>query len=83
MPSEKARRTSVKKAERNKATRSLAKSIVSRTRKAIASGDMEAANTANAEAASVLDKAVKKGSLHPNNAARRKSRLATQVSRLV
>jgi ribosomal protein S20 len=44
---------------------------------------MEAANTANAEAASVLDKAVKKGSLHPNNAARRKSRLATQVSRLV
>ncbi len=83
MPSEKSRRTSVRKAERNKANRSLAKSIVSRTRKAIASGDMEAANTSNSEAASVLDKAVKKGSLHPNNAARRKSRLATQVSRLV
>ena len=29
-----------------------------------------------------IDKAVKKGSLHPNNAARRKSRLSTQVSRL-
>ena len=82
MPSEKSRRSSVRKAERNKATRSLAKSVVSRTRKAITSGDVEAANVANAEAASVLDKAVKKGSLHPNNAARRKSRLATQVSRL-
>ena len=82
MPSEKSRRTSVRKAERNKATRSLAKSSVSRTRKTIAAGDIEAANGAFAETASVLDRAVKKGSLHPNNAARRKSRLAKQVSQL-
>ncbi len=82
MPSEKSRRTSVRKADRNKSNRTLAKSSVSRTRKTIANGNAEAVSSALSETASVLDRAVKKGSLHPNNAARRKSRLAKQVSQI-
>ena len=41
----------------------------------IADGDMEAAEIAAKGAVVALDKAAQKGSIHPNNAARRKSRL--------
>ena len=38
-------------------------------------GDIEAAEEAARKACSTLDKAARKGVLHPQNAARRKSRL--------
>jgi small subunit ribosomal protein S20 len=38
-------------------------------------GDFEAAEEAARQACSTLDKAARKGILHPQNAARRKSRL--------
>jgi small subunit ribosomal protein S20 len=42
--------------------------------------DVEAAKAAVKEASISLDKAAKKGLIHPNNAARRKSRLAKSLN---
>lgn len=55
--------------------RSAAKTQVRNALDAAASGDPEATRTAVAAAASALDRAAKAGAIHPNNAARRKSRL--------
>jgi small subunit ribosomal protein S20 len=43
-------------------------------------GDVEATRKAVAEAASALDRAAKTGAIHPNNAARRKSRLMRRAN---
>nr|BBH93739.1 30S ribosomal protein S20 [Thermogemmatispora argillosa] len=57
----------------NRSVKSSVKTAIKKARLAIASGlDAEAAVR---NAISTLDRAVKKGVLHPNNAARRKSRL--------
>jgi ribosomal protein S20 len=73
----------VRQAERREAInaprRSKAKTLVSKTVK-IAAGQVEGdANVALAEAYAALDKAAKSGAIHPNAAARRKSRLARKV----
>lgn len=68
--------------ERNKAVKSEVKSAVRATRKAVATGDKAAAETALKNATKKLDKAVSKGVLHKNNAANRKSAIAKQVSSL-
>jgi small subunit ribosomal protein S20 len=60
--------------------RSAAKTEVKDALSAAASGDVEATRTALAEAASALDKAAKVGAIHPNNAARRKSRLMRRAN---
>lgn len=63
---------------RNRMVKSIVKTHVSKARQAIASGvDAEAAVRA---AASELDRAAKKGVIHHNNAARRKSRLMKQLN---
>jgi small subunit ribosomal protein S20 len=54
---------------------------MSGARRAVATGDAEVAGTAVRQAISVLDKAVKKGVLHKNNASRRKSRLVALLNR--
>ncbi|GAB4428315.1 MAG: hypothetical protein Kow00106_23770 [Anaerolineae bacterium] len=46
------------------------------------SGDLENARQATLQAIRVLDKAAVKGILHPNNVARRKSRLMKRLARL-
>jgi small subunit ribosomal protein S20 len=79
---EKRHRQSVKRAARNQAVRSHVRTEVKKLR-----GLVTAANAAQAKAelpgvASTLDKAVGKGVLHKNNAARRISRLAKQVAKL-
>ena len=43
-------------------------------------GEMEAAGEAVVVAVSVLDRAAKKGVIHPNKAARRKSRLMKKLN---
>jgi len=59
--------------------RTKAKTLVAKTVK-IASGQIEGdANVALAEAYAALDRAAKAGAIHPNAAARRKSRLALKV----
>ena len=60
---------------RNRAVRSRAKTFITRAEKLIFAGEMEPAATVVAESLSALDRAVQRGIIHPNNAARRKSRL--------
>ena len=60
--------------------RSAAKTHVKNALAAAASGDVEATRTAVADAAAALDRAAKVGAIHPNNAARRKSRLMLRAN---
>lgn len=60
--------------------RTRSKTHIRNARRLIASEDVEAAGPAVREAVSSLDRAVKKGVLHPNNAARRKSRIMRQLA---
>ncbi len=65
---------------RNRPIRSSVKTAVTKARKLILQNDLDAAQVAVKDAAQALDKAAKKGVLHPNNAARRKSRLMKQLN---
>jgi ribosomal protein S20 len=60
--------------------RSAAKTHVRTALDVAASGDVEATRKAVAEAAAALDRAAKVGAIHPNNAARRKSRLMRRAN---
>jgi len=53
---------------------------VKRAELAINSGDQEAAKIAVGKAISMLDRTAGKGIVHPNNAARRKSRLMAKFN---
>ena len=68
-------RASVGRTLRNRSAKSEVKTRVIRVRKAIGEHDLTTAAEAAALAISVLDRVGSKGILHPNNAARRKSRL--------
>jgi len=65
---------------RNKSVRSLCKSSITKAERLIFSGELEAAREAVVAAISSLDKAAEKGVVHPNNAARRKSRLLKKLN---
>ena len=60
--------------------RSAAKTEVKDALQAAIAGDADATRKAVAEAASALDHAAKVGAIHPNNAARRKSRLMRKLN---
>jgi small subunit ribosomal protein S20 len=66
--------------ERNKAVKSALKTSEKKVQTAIADGDADAVVTRQREAARALDKAASKGVLHKRTVARKKSRLAKQVS---
>jgi small subunit ribosomal protein S20 len=74
----------VRSAERrrkvNQVHRSRARTYVKKTRVLIAAGQLDEAEAMVREAASALDVAARKGVIHPNNAARRKSRLMKQLN---
>ena len=74
--------TNEKARQRNKAVRTEVRSSVRVVRENIAAGNKDEAQQAYAVAARKLDKAVSKGVLHKNNAANRKSRMATQINAL-
>ena len=82
MPARKSARKSVKRYRRNQSTRRTTRTAITGARRAVASGDTEVAEPAIRHAISLLDKAVKKGILHKNNASRRKSRLAARLNQL-
>ncbi|MBP5275041.1 MAG: 30S ribosomal protein S20 [Abditibacteriota bacterium] len=65
---------------RNVSTKSRIKTLTKKTKLAI---DEKAENTAAlmSEAFSVIDKAAKRGIIHPNQAARRKARLAKKLAK--
>lgn len=66
----------------NRSTKSVVKTTITKARQAIAipSVPAETAEEAVRNAVSELDKAAKKGVIHKNNAARRKSRLMKQLN---
>ena len=72
--------TSATKHARNKSVRAAIKTKVSRVRTVVSAGEAEPAEALKA-AVSSLDRAAQGGVLHPNNAARRKSRLMRAVAR--
>ena len=72
---EKAARGAERKRLRNKSVRSATKTKLTRAEKFISSNQPEPAQEAVAAAISALDRAAQKGVIHPNTAARRKSRL--------
>ena len=65
---------------RNKSIQSLCKTNITKAEKLIFSGELESAQEAAATAVSSLDRAAEKGVIHPNNAARRKSRLMKKLN---
>ena len=73
-------RAAQRRAERNKPIRSSVKTYVTRARKLIESDDLDSAQQAVKQATQALDKAAQKGTIHPNNAARRKSRLMKKLN---
>ncbi len=75
-------RQSLRRRERNKTRITAARSSVREARELIAAGSPEEAREAVRSASSILDRAARRGVLHPNNAARRKSRLARQLNAL-
>ena len=77
---QKATRVHAKKTERNKPVRSSVRTAVTKARNLLEEKDMDAAKVAVGEAAAALDRAARKGVIHPNNAARRKSRMAKQLN---
>ncbi|MGE5574230.1 MAG: 30S ribosomal protein S20 [Bacteroidota bacterium] len=64
---------------RNASTRSSVKTAVKKYDAQIGKGDASAAEAALRKAMSAIDKAAKKGVIHRNQAARRKSRLAKKL----
>jgi small subunit ribosomal protein S20 len=64
---------------RNLATRSRIKTLVKKTKTAVDEGADNTAALLN-ETVSIVDKAAKRGIIHPNAAARRKSRLMKRAN---
>ena len=76
-------RVSSRRQRRNKSVRSEVKTNITRAEKLIFNGDIESARKAVKTAVSSLDKASRKGILHANNTARRKSRLLKKLNEVV
>ncbi len=73
-------RVTRKKRARNLAVRSQAKTVVSKAEELVFAGKLKKAKEAVTGAISSLDRAAQKGVIHPNNAARRKSRLMKKLN---
>jgi small subunit ribosomal protein S20 len=86
MPNNKAAEKRMRQEQRrrafNRSTKSVVKTAVTKARQAIVAPAMTAEDATEAVRAAIseLDKAAKKGVIHKNNAARRKSRLMKQLN---
>jgi len=65
----------------NKAVRSRVKTMIVKTENQLAAGDVDDARKTMTAAISSLDNAANKKVIHPNNAARRKSRLMKKANK--
>ena len=65
---------------RGKSVRSFLKTCLTKAEELIAKKEMDAAKEAVVKAVSALDRAARKGVIHPNKAARRKSRLMKKLN---
>ena len=75
-------RTSERRRVRNRVFISRARTEIKKARTEIENSDLPAARESVLAAIRTLDKAANKGILHPNNAARRKSRLMKHLRTL-
>ena len=75
-------KTNEKARQRNKAAKSSLKTSIRRFREAAAAGDSAKATEFAYAASRALDKAASKGVIHKNQAANRKSAIASQAARL-
>ena len=80
MPSEKSMRSSLRKQKRNRSVRSATRTYISTALKAINGEDTPKSEAAVKQAIRALDKTAKRGIIHGNNAARRKSRLMKRLN---
>jgi small subunit ribosomal protein S20 len=80
VPAAKSDRASQGRYERKNPLRTRARTFIKTARTNIADGNLDAAEQAVRDAVKALDKAAAKGALHPNNVARRKSRIMSQLS---
>ena len=68
--------------EKNKADKSEMKTVIKKYEAALAEGDKAVAEVAYKNAVKAVDKAVTKGILHKNTAARKKSSMTLQLNKL-
>ena len=68
--------------ENNKANKSAMKTVIKKYEAALAGGDRAVAEVAYKQAVVAVDKAVSKGILHKNTAARKKSSMTLQLNKL-
>lgn len=68
--------------QRNKAVKSQLKTFIRRFREAADAGEADKASVAAQSATRALDKAASKGVIHKNQAANRKSAIATRAAQL-
>ena len=76
-------KVNIERHARNRSVKSLCRSSITKAEKLLAGGDIEVAKTAVSSAVRTLDRAAEKGIIHPNNAARRKSRLMDKLNKTV
>lgn len=69
-------------AERNKNDKSVLKTSLKKFDAAVAEGNHEQADSAYKVAVQTIDKAVNKGILHKNNAARKKSSITVKLNKM-
>ena len=74
-------RAGARRTVRNRGVRSEVKTLIVKARKSLASSAADVLEV-GVEAVRGLDRAAAKGILHPNNAARRKARLARQLAKV-
>ncbi len=67
---------------RNRSNNSRQRSVLRELREALTKGDKQSAGLAFRKTVSALDKAIQKGVLHKNTAARYKSRLSARLNAL-
>jgi small subunit ribosomal protein S20 len=83
MPSSKSARVSDRRQVLNQPLKTKAKSYIKKANNLLEDGDSVEAASFVKEAITALDKAALRGVIHPNNAARRKSRLVAKYNRVV
>ena len=76
-----ARQTETRTA-RNRANTSRVRSVLRQFRETLTKGDRKAAEASFRDTVSSIDKAIQKGVLHANTAARYKSRLSARLNKL-
>ncbi len=85
MPNHKSAEKRVRQSERrrliNRNNRAKLRTSIKKLRSALDGGDAKESNSLLATTVSEIDKAVRKGALHRNAAARQKSRLTIRVNR--